>query len=85
MLSVALLGTLVTVTVALVVLLIAHKLLRIPAALVVGMLAGIQTQPAALAFAIERTRNEVPSAGYAAVYPVATVVKIVLAQLLLRL
>ena len=84
-LSVALLGTLVTVTVALVVLLIAHKLLRIPAALVVGMLAGIQTQPAALAFAIERTRNEVPSAGYAAVYPVATVVKIVLAQLLLRL
>jgi putative transport protein len=84
-LPVALLGMLVTVTIALVVLLAAHKLLRIPAALAVGMIAGIQTQPAALAFAIERTRNEVPSAGYAAVYPVATVVKIVLAQLLLRL
>jgi putative transport protein len=84
-LSVALLGTLVTVTVALVVLLVAHKLLRIPAALALGMIAGIQTQPADLAFAIERTRNEVPSAGYAAAYPVATVVKIVLAQLLLRL
>lgn len=84
-LPVVLLGMLVTVTVALFVSLVAHKLLRIPAALVVGMIAGIQTQPADLAFAIERTRNEVPSAGYAAVYPVATVVKIVLAQLMLRL
>jgi putative transport protein len=84
-LPVVLLGMLVTVTIAIVVLLVAHKLLRIPAALVVGMIAGIQTQPAALAFAIERTRNEVPSAGYAAIYPVATVVKIVLAQLMLRL
>jgi putative transport protein len=84
-LPVMLLGMLVTVTIAIVVLVVAHKLLRIPAALVVGMIAGIQTQPAALAFAIERTRNEVPSAGYAAVYPVATVVKIVLAQLVLRL
>lgn len=84
-LPVVLLGMLVTVSVALFVSLVAHKLLRIPAALVVGMIAGIQTQPADLAFAIERTRNEVPSAGYAAVYPVATVVKIVLAQLMLRL
>lgn len=84
-LPVVLLGMLVTVTVALFVSVVAHKLLRIPAALVVGMIAGIQTQPADLAFAIERTRNEVPSAGYAAVYPVATVVKIVLAQLMLRL
>lgn len=84
-LPVVLLGMLVTITVALFVSLVAHKLLRIPAALVVGMIAGIQTQPADLAFAIERTRNEIPSAGYAAVYPVATVVKIVLAQLMLRL
>jgi putative transport protein len=83
-LAVVLLGMLVTVVVGLVVLFVAHKLLRIPAALAVGMIAGIQTQPADLAFAIERTRNEVPSAGYAAVYPVATVVKIVLAQLMLR-
>ncbi len=84
-LPVVALGALVTVVVALAVLYVGHKLLRIPAGLVVGMIAGIQTQPADLAFAIERTRNEVPSAGYAAVYPVATVVKIVLAQLLLRL
>lgn len=84
-LPVVLLGMLATVTTALVVLYVGHKLLKIPAGLVVGMIAGIQTQPADLAFAIERTRNEVPSAGYAAVYPVATVVKIVLAQLLLRL
>jgi putative transport protein len=84
-LPVVVLGMVVTVVVGLVVLFVAHKVLRIPAALAVGMIAGIQTQPADLAFAIERTRNEVPSAGYAAVYPVATVVKIVLAQLMLRL
>jgi putative transport protein len=78
------LGVLVTVMVALVTLFVGHKLLRFPAGVVVGMIAGIQTQPADLAFAMERTRNEVPSAGYAAVYPVATVMKIVLAQLLLR-
>jgi putative transport protein len=78
------LGVLVTTVIALTVLLLGHKLLKIPAGLAVGMVAGIQTQPADLAFAIERTRNEVPSAGYAAVYPVATVMKIVLAQLLLR-
>jgi putative transport protein len=51
--------------------------------LLVGMLAGLQTQPAVLGFALERTRNELPNVGYARVYPIATIAKIILAQLLL--
>ncbi len=77
------LGMFVTLAVTWLTLLIGHRVLRIPASVVVGMVAGVQTQPADLAFACERTRNEVPAMGYAAVYPVATIAKIVLAQLLL--
>ena len=41
------------------------------------------TQPAALAFASDRTQSELPRVGYASVFPIATVAKIVIAQLLL--
>ena len=82
-LDVIALGMLVTLAVGWLALVIGHRLLRIPASVVIGMIAGIQTQPADLAFACERTRNEVPAMGYAAVYPIATIAKIVLAQLLL--
>ncbi|MCK6551916.1 transporter [Myxococcota bacterium] len=76
------LGAVVTTTLALVTLFVGHKLLKIPGTVLVGMLAGIQTQPADLTFAIERTKGEVPNVGYAAVYPIATIAKIVLAQLI---
>jgi putative transport protein len=49
------------------------------------MLAGLQTQSAVLGFALEQSRNELPTVGYASVYPVATITKILLAQLLLTL
>ena len=49
------------------------------------MVAGIQTQPAVLGYALEQTGDEQPNLGYAAVYPVALIVKIVLAQILLAL
>ncbi len=79
------LGAAVTCTVAMVTMVVGMRVLHLPGSVVMGVVAGIHTQPAALAFAIERSKNEVPSAGYAAVYPVATVAKIVIAQLLLRL
>ncbi|MCB0162514.1 MAG: hypothetical protein KDD83_30460 [Caldilineaceae bacterium] len=50
-----------------------------------GMLAGMQTQPAVLGFATEQTENEIPNLGYALVFPIATVTKILYAQLLLTL
>ena len=49
-----------------------------------GQLSGFQTQPAVLAFANERSNgDERVDAGYALVFPVAIVVKLILVQLLL--
>jgi putative transport protein len=38
-----------------------------------------------LGFALEQTGNDLPNLGYASVYPLATIAKIVLAQVLLAL
>ncbi len=62
---------------------IGHRLLRIPMSLMAGMIAGIFTQPAILGYALEQTGNDLPNVGYASVYPVATIAKILLVQALL--
>lgn len=78
-------GAIITCGAALLTLWIGHRLLKIPMSLLTGMLAGLQTQPAVLGFALEQTRNDLPNIGYASVYPVATISKIVLAQVLLTI
>jgi putative transport protein len=78
-------GVSITMTVGLLSLFIGHKLLRIPMARMIGVLAGIQTQPALLGFAVNQTGDEEPNVGYAAVYPMALIAKIVLAQVILAL
>ena len=78
-------GVVVTAVTAITALWLGHRLLKIPMSLLIGMVAGLQTQPAVLGFALEQTRNELPNLGYAAVYPVALITKIILAQLLLVL
>lgn len=78
-------GALVTCITALLTLWIGYRLLKIPLNLLVGMLAGLQTQPAVLGFALEQTKNEAPNVGYAAVFPIALIGKILLAQVLLTL
>lgn len=75
-------GAAVTLTISLGTLILGRRLLRIPMDVLLGMLAGIQTQPAVLAFSLEQTKNDLPNSGYASVYPVATLTKIVVAQLL---
>jgi putative transport protein len=76
-------GALITCISAVTLLYIGHKVLHIPMSLLSGMLAGMQTQPAVLGFAAEQTKNDLPNIGYATVYPMATIAKIVIAQLLL--
>jgi putative transport protein len=78
-------GAGITFTTAFVALWAAHKLLKIPLSLAIGMVAGIHTQPAVLGFAEQQTKNEIPHLGYAAVYPVATIAKILLVQVLIAL
>jgi len=76
-------GIAITCTVAVTMLWIGYRVLKIPMSLLTGMLAGLQTQSAVLGYALEQSRNELPTIGYASVYPVATITKILLAQLLL--
>jgi putative transport protein len=76
-------GALVTCAVALVTLVVGYRVAHVPMGVLLGMLAGIQTQPAVLAFAVERTADDLPNVGYATVFPVALISKIVLAQVVL--
>lgn len=50
-----------------------------------GVLAGVQTQPAVLGFAVGRCGNERVEAGYAAAYPLSMLLKIVCVQIFLLL
>jgi putative transport protein len=70
-------------TVSVATLWIGYRFLRIPMPLLAGILAGLQTQLVVAAVAEERTKNDIPSVGYAEVYPLATVAKILLAQAVL--
>ena len=47
-----------------------------------GLISGIQTQPACLAYATREANSEVPNIAYTAVYPVALIAKVILAQLI---
>ncbi len=78
-------GAAITTFTALVMLWIGYRLLHIPMSILLGMLAGLQTQPALLGYTLEQTRNDLPNLGYAAVYPLATIAKILCVQLLLFL
>ena len=60
-----------------------YKVLKIPFGLLSGVLAGLGTQPATLGFARDQADNDLPSVGYASVYPLATIAKIILAQIIL--
>lgn len=76
-------GAAITFITASLTLFIGYRVLKIPFCVLTGMLAGLQTQPAVLGFALEQSKNDLPNVGYASVYPTATILKILLAQALL--
>lgn len=78
-------GAAVTVLTAISVLWVGYKLLKIPLGVLIGVLAGLQTQPAVLGYSLEQAQNELPNLGYSTVYPLAMISKILLAQLILVL
>jgi putative transport protein len=75
-------GAFITTITALATLWIGYRLLKIPMSLLTGMLAGLQTQPAVLGFSLEQTGNDLPNLGYASMFALAVIVKIIVAQLL---
>lgn len=73
-------GALITILTAFATLVIGYRVLKIPMGLLIGILAGLQTNPAVLGFATEQTENDLPNIGYTTVYPIATIAKILIAQ-----
>lgn len=78
-------GLVITLLLTSLTLFIGHRWLRMPMDLAAGVACGQQTQPAALGYAVEQLGNDRPQTGYATVFPLATIAKIVLAQVLLTL
>jgi putative transport protein len=79
-------GAAVTATALLILLGAGTRLLHLPTPTLIGVLAGMQTQPAVLAYASDQLDNERElTLGYASVYPVAMITKIVIAQVLAAL
>ena len=58
---------------------VGYKVLKMPFSLLTGMVAN---QPAILDFASSRSNNKVPMFGYAMMFPIALISKILIAQLL---
>src|SRR5581483_5886856 len=77
-------GAGITAAVALASLFIGHRILKRPFEAVMGLTAAIHTEPASLSFASMVSSSDAPQAAYAGVFPVCTVAKIVLAQLLVN-
>ncbi len=77
------LGTLLTAISSFVVLWWGYRRMKLSLNTLGGLLAGTQTQSSLLDFATKQSGNELPAHSYAVVYPLATVLKIVLAQVLL--
>jgi len=81
--SIFLAGALITTFASFSVLWVGYRLLKIPMSLLSGMVAGMHTQIAVLGFAKDQTGNDLPDQGYASVYPVATIGKIILVHIIL--
>lgn len=72
-------GTILSVSGAIISIWIGYKIIKIPFSLLIGF---VSNQPAILEFATDITKNKVPSFGYAFMFPISMVIKILFAQLL---
>lgn len=80
-----LMGAVITMAPLLIVGIIAHKFFRKTYFEICGLLSGASTDPPALAFALKMAGNDIPSATYATVYPLAMILRIVVAELVILL
>jgi putative transport protein len=75
-----LIGFIVIVATALTALFVGYKLIRIPYSLLLGM---ISPQPAVLDYAQEQAQNPLPGIAYTLMFPLAIIINVILAQILL--
>jgi putative transport protein len=78
-LNIFLAGSVVSILTALLSLWIGYKLVKIPYSVLLGF---VSNQPAILEFATDITKNRVPSIGYAFMFPISLIMKILFAQLM---
>ena len=78
-------GVIITIVPLLLIGIIARKYFRKTYFEICGLLAGASTDPPALAFATKLAGSDIPSVTYATVYPLAMILRIVAAQLLILL
>lgn len=74
-------GAVITLTTSLTTLIVGYRLFKLEMIELLGVNAGVHTQPAALAMAGQLAGNEAPNLTYAAVQPFSMIVKIIMAQL----
>lgn len=75
-------GLFITILPLIIMLIIGRYLMKINFIPLLGMMAGTYTDPAALAFATSHYKTDLPTQSYATVYPVVTIMRILVAQLL---
>ncbi|HET9055535.1 MAG TPA: putative transporter [Chitinophagaceae bacterium] len=80
-----LMGIIITIIPLLIIGFVAKKGFRKTYFEICGLLAGASTDPPALAFATKMSGSDIPSVTYATVYPIAMILRIVTAQLLILL
>lgn len=76
-------GFLITVIPILIMGIIARKVLKLNYFTLMGLIAGSNTDPPALAFANQSAGNDAPAVGYSTVYPLSMFLRIIVAQVIL--
>lgn len=72
-------GAIVSIGTGLLILWVGYKLFRLPFGILAGMVAN---QPAILDYALQKSGNQLPNFGYAVMFPLGLILKIVLVQIL---
>jgi putative transport protein len=80
--TILLAGAVVSLVTPLLVLWIGYRLFKLPFGVLTGIVSAVHTQPAVQASALTQARNDLPNHGYALAFPMATIAKILLAQII---
>ena len=80
--TILLAGAVVSLLTPLLVLWIGYRIFKLPFGVLTGIVSAVHTQPAVQASALTQARNDLPNHGYALAFPMATIAKILLAQII---
>lgn len=75
-------GAVISLVTPLLVLWIGYRWFKLPFGVLTGIVSAVHTQPAVQAAALNQARNDLPNHGYALAFPMATIAKILLAQII---